>query len=332
MIKRIALALLLAAVLPAHAGPSGLSVKSRIAGPDGHWDYASFDPAHRRVYVADGDRVLMIDADTGRLNANFAPGNHLHAVVPVPGTERIVTTNSGDNTAKVIDARSGRVLASIPGPEDADSAVYDPASGAVVVIGGDSGKIMLIDPRAKKAVGEIAVGGKLEFAASDRHGRLYVNGEDTHEIVVVDLAARKVVARYPMPDCRAPTGLALVEGGRLVSACANGKVEIVGAGDGKIIASLAVGEGPDAVLYDPARHLALIPSGRSGDLAVIALSGPKANSVIDTVPTQKGARTGAVDARSGRVWLPAARYAAPAAPGQRPAMVPGSFEVLVLDR
>jgi DNA-binding beta-propeller fold protein YncE len=312
-------------------GASGLKVVARISGPDGGWDYASFDAQRRRVYVAHGDQVLAIDADSGAMRAGFATGNHLHAVVPVPGTDRIVTTNSGDTSAKVIDAATGKVLASIPAAPDTDSAVYDPGSGLVDVIGGDSGVITLIDPRALKAVGSIKVGGALEFDQADGKGRLYVNAEDTNEIVVVDLAAGKVLRRYPLVGCRRPTGLALVAGGRLVSACGNGVVKILAAASGHDIATLKIGEGPDAVIYDARRGLAYVPSGRSGTLAVIALAGAAANTVIDTVQTQVGARTGAVDPKSGRIYLPTAQFE-PAQPGKRPAAKPGTFQVLVLGR
>lgn len=331
MKRALLAALLLLAAPPALAGASGLAVKAKIAGPDGHWDYTSFDPARRRVYISHGDDVLMIEADTGRVHAGWAKGSHLHAVVPVPGTDRIVTTNSGDKTAKVLDARTGQILASIPAPPDTDSASYDPATGDVVVIGGDSGEIALIDPKAMKSVGDLKVGGDLEFGASDGKGRYFINGAATGEIEVIDLKTLKIVGHWPMPGCKAPTGLAYVEGDRLVSSC-QGLAEILSAADGHVIASLPIGTGNDAVLYDSRRHVALIPAGRSGNLAVIALEGPKANTVIDTVPTQIGARTGAVDPKSGKVWLPTASYAPPAQPGGRPTTVPGTFQVLVLDR
>ena len=332
MKRALLAALLLMTAPPALAGPSGLAVKAKIAGPDGHWDYASFDPARRRVYVSHGDDVLMIEADTGRVHAGWAKGSHLHAVVPVPGTDRIVTTNSGDKTAKVLDARSGQMLASIPAPADTDSASYDPSTGDVVVIGGDSGEIALIDPRSMKSVGDLKVGGALEFGAADGKGHYFINGEEANDIEVIDLKTLKVVGHYAMPGCKRPTGLAYVEGDRLVSAC-QGVAEILGAADGHVIASLPIGTGNDAVMYDSRRHLALIPAGRSGNLAVIALQGPKANTVIDTVPTELGARTGAVDPKTGKVWLPTAQYAPLAqATGGRPSTVPGSFHVVVLDR
>ncbi len=313
------------------AGSSGLKVTARIAGPDGGWDYASFDPARRRVYVAHGASVMAIDADTGKVTATFAAGSHLHAVVPVPGTDLIVTTNSGDDTARVLAAADGRLIASIPTAKGPDGAAYDPSTGLVMVIDGDSGEVTLVDPKAGKAVGSIHVGDGLEYPAADGKGRLYVNVEDKNEIAVVDIAARKAIARYPLGDCHGPTGLALVAGNRLISACANGVAKIVDAPSGRVIATLKIGAGPDAVLYDEIRGLAYIPSGRTGTLAVIALSGKDNNTIVDTVPTQTGARTGAVDPKTGKIYLPAAQFL-PAAAGKRPAPKPGTFEVLVLGR
>ncbi|MGI8841936.1 MAG: YncE family protein [Caulobacteraceae bacterium] len=312
-------------------GPSGLKVIARITGPDGGWDYASFDPGRRRVYVAHGSSVMAIDADTGKVTANFAAGAHLHAVVPVPGTGLIVTTNSGDDTARVLSADSGKLIASIAAGKGPDAAAYDPWSGKVMVIDGDAGQVTVVDSKAGKAVGSIAVAGGLEFAVADGKGRLYINVEDRNEIAKVDIGARKVLARYPMPGCQGPTGLALVASDRLISACANGVAKILDAASGREVASLKIGGRPDAVLYDAGRRLAYIPSALTGTLAVIALSGKADNTIIDTVPTQTGARTGAVDPQTGNIYLPTARFL-PAVAGKRPAPKPGTFEVLVLGR
>jgi hypothetical protein len=315
---------------PAH--PSGLHVAARIPGPDGGWDYASFDAAHHRLYVAHQTVVLAVDPDTGKLNPAFAQGKHLHAVTPVPGTDMILTTDSGDDTAKLISAADGHVLATIPTAKDADGAAYDPKSGLMVVICGEGGALTLIDPKAMKAVGTIVVGDALEFGAADGGGLFYVNVEEKNQVAVIDLASRKVLRRYDLPGCKGPTGLAYVEGARLISVCGNGGVDILDAGSGKTIASFTVGGFPDAVIYDDQRHLAYVPSARAGTLSVIALSDAGDNTIIDTVPTQIGARTGAVDTKTGKIYLPTAEYVLPAPAGQRPTTKPGTFVVLVLDR
>lgn len=315
---------------PGVAGESGLKVTGRISGPDGGWDYASFDAARSKVYVAHGSAVTAIDAASGAVTPTFAEGSHLHAVVPVPGADILVTTNSGDNTARIISAADGHLIASVPTAADPDGAIYDPATGNVLVMGGDSGVVTIVDPKAAKALASITVGGALEFPALDGHGKLFINQEDKNSIAVVDLAQGKVVATYAMAGCKGPTGLIYAEGGRLISSCANGVAKILDAATGHEIASLPIATGPDAVLYDEGRHLAYIPC-RAGSLAVIALDGPKSNTVIDTVETQAGARTGAVDPKTGKIYLPTASYL-PAEAGKRAAMKPGSFTVLVLDR
>jgi DNA-binding beta-propeller fold protein YncE len=313
-------------------GASGLKIVARIPGPDGGWDYASFDPVRRRLYVTHGLSVMMVAADTGAVTPAFAAGLGLHAVVPVRAHDVIVTTNSGDNSARIISAADGKLIASVATGTKPDAAVLDAASGLVVVANGASGDVTLVDVKARKSVGLIPVGGALEFTQTDGRGRLFINVENKNEIAVVDIAARKVVARWPLAGCDGPSGLAYVAANRLISSCSNGVAPITDAATGKLIASLKIGRGPDSVLYDPVRKLAYIPCGRDAVLEVIALSGPKNNTIIDTVATQTGARTGAVDTKTGRVYLPAAQYDPPAVAGQRPKMKPGTFEVLVLGR
>jgi DNA-binding beta-propeller fold protein YncE len=328
---------LIAAVLAAPVmaqekpGPSGLTIVAKIAGPDGGWDYASFDGARRRVYVAHGVKVMSIDADSGAANPDFAAGAHLHAVLPIPGTDLILTTNGADNSAKILNAADGKLIASVATGKDPDGAVFDPSSGLAIVVNGDAGMVSLVDAKAAKVVDTITVGAGLEFPAVDGKGKLYVNIEETNEIAAIDIASRKVLGRYPMPGCKGPTGLALTADNHLISACANGVAKIVDAASGHEIASFTIGARPDAVLLDSGRGFAYIPSAMSGTLAVIALSGPGANTIVDTVPTQRGARTGTVDLKTGKIYLPTAQYGAPVA-GQKPEPKPGTFQVLVLAR
>ena len=323
-------------LLPVSAGRASpapaLHVTGRIAGPDGGWDLVNFDETLRRIYVAHGTTVIAIDVDTGKANLAFAAGDRLHAAVPVPGGKLVVTTNGGDNSARILSAADGTLIASVPTGAKPDAAIYDPASGLVLVMDAGSGEITLVDVKARKAVGTIMVGGSLEMPALDSKGRLYVNVEDKNEIAVVDLKTRTTIAHWPLAGCEGPTGLAYVSGGRLVAACANGVAKIVDAASGQEIASLKIGARPDAVIHDPVRHLAMIPSGLTGTLSVIALSGPANNTIVDTVQTQIGARTGDVDPKTGRVYLPAAEYVLPVPTGQRPSTKPGTFNVLVLDR
>ncbi len=324
-----AAAVCFACPLAAHAGDGGLKIVQRISGPGGFWDYVSFDPVHRRVYVSHGDAVMTIDADTGNVNPHFADAARGHAVLPLFGGRELLTTNSGDNTARLYDTATGKLEASIPTSEDADGASYDRASKHVFVIDGDSGDITVIDPVARKAVDTIKVGAPLEFGAPDGKGRLYVNGEKNNEVVVIDTRTDKVLHHYPLAGCKRPTGLAYVAPGLTISACGNGVADVLDAKTGKLVASLKVGPGPDAVIYDAARHRAYIPSGGDGTLSILSIEG-RTVRVAGVATTQIGARTGALDPKTGRLYLPTAKFTPPPAPGQYPGIVPGSFEVLVL--
>jgi YVTN family beta-propeller protein len=311
--------------------PAPMKVVDRIAGPDGGWDYANFDPVHRRLYVAHGATITAIDVDTGKVTPSLVAAQRAHIALPLPGGDELLVTNGGNDTATLVDALSGVVRATVPTGQNPDAALFDPASGLAFVMNGRGGDITLIDVKAAKTVGAIPVGGKLEFGAADGQGRVFVNVEDKNEIAVIDTAARKVVAHWAMAGCEEPSGLAYAADVMLlIAACSNGKAEVVSATSGEVVASLPVGEEPDAAFYDAARHLAYVPSGGKGTLSVIAVRGRQDVALVQTVQTRLGARTGAVDPKTGKVYLPSAEYDASAQPGGRPKMKPGGFAVLVV--
>jgi len=318
-----------AMVRAAEAPSSTLKVVARIPGPDGGWDYANFDAARHKVYVTRRDTVMVLDVDSGKVDPHFSDGDRLHAAVPVPGTDLIVTTDSGDNTAKVISATDGHLIVAIPTPKDSDGAIYDAHSGLVLVVCGDGGAVALIDAKAGKSVGVIDVGTPLEFADVDGQGHAFVNEDEENAVARLDLAALKVTATWPLPGCQRPTGLAYGEG-EVISACGNGVADVLDAADGKSLASLTIGKGPDAVIYDPLRRTVYVPSGATGTLAVIPLVGPAKDTVVATLSTAVSARTGTVDPWTGRIYLPSARYGPPATPGARPQARPGTFEMIVV--
>lgn len=310
---------------------SQLHVVARLPSTDGGWDYASFEPEHRRLFVAHEDEVLALDVDTGKLDPKWAPGDHLHEVLPIPKADLVLTTNSGDSSVRIL-TDAGAPKASLHVAADPDGAVYDPATGLAVVINGEPGVLTLVDPRKEKVVGEIQVGKGLEFGAVDGRGRAFVNIESQSAIAVVDLRKKQVVARYVLDGCKAPSGLAFVAGDRLITACHNDAAEILDARTGAKIANLTIGGFPDAVIYDPARKVAYIPTALDGKLNVIALAGPSNNTIVERVPTQVGARTGAVDPKTGKIYLPTAEYKLPVPKGQRPTTIPGTFVILVVGR
>ena len=324
---------MLSGVAPALAKPPTFAPyhpAGRIAGGDGGWDYSVFDANAGRMYIARSDAISVADIAAGTITS-LAPAQRGHQVLVLDQGRTVFETDGGTNQARFIDAHSGAVLAVVPVGDGPDAALFDHATGLLAVMNGGDGSISLIDPARRAVVGRIKVGGDLEYAVSDGGGTLYVNIEDGNAIARVDLVARKVLGRIALPGCKGPTGLALVGGSsRLITACANKVALVVDAGTGATLATLPIGEGPDAVLADEARGLVFVPCGGSGTLVELSILDRNHITEVGSIPTQVSARSGAIDPRTGRIYLPVARFGPPE-PGKRHgALVPGSFALLVL--
>jgi DNA-binding beta-propeller fold protein YncE len=315
----------------AFAGQQSMFILKTIGHQDGdaRLDYASIDGASRRLYVARGFGVTAIDLDTEQTTRQLVAGQHVHAVIPLPGG-RALSTNGDSNTATLFDGKTGEVLAQIGTGSDPDAAVFDPSSGLVFVMDGKGHDATLIDPIGGKAVGRLSLGGDPEFAVVDGHGRLFVNIEDQNKTAVIDTVGRKVVGTYDLPGCKGPTALGIDgESGVLVAGCANRMAIAIRAADGKVVAPhLPIDRKPDAVIFDATNKSFYIPCGRDGTLAVISESSDGAFSVRPSVSTTVGAHTGALDSKTGRLYLPTADYHLTLTGGFAPA--DGTFRILVL--
>ena len=330
LLSAAALALLLSpaasARAPATPAPQYRVVET-ISGPDGGWDLLGVDPAHHRLYVARSDAVMAVDLANGQVTPALLPAQRGHAALAIPGGNEAIVTNGNSDNAQIFDGTTGKVRATISTGKKPDAAAYDPLTRHLFVMNADSGDISVIDPVRATVIATIAVGGSLELGAADGRGNLFVNVEDKNDVAVIDTRTNRLVRRFPLAGCDGPTGIAYApEARRLVSACANGRA-IVSDVSGRQVANIAIGEGPDGAVYDDARHVALIPSGRTGTLSVIQLTGQP--RLLQTLATAKGARTAALDPSTGRVYLPSAQYL-PAVGKERPRMVPGSFRLIVV--
>jgi len=304
-------------------------VIEHIKGPDGPWDYAFVDADLRRLFVARGDGVMTVNLASGAVTPVFVKGGRVHGIITLPGA-RAISTNSDSSSAILFQAEDGKVLGEFPAGAKPDAVVRDPKSGLVVVMNGNDGTATLIDVDKMVVAGSMVIGGKLEFAAADGEGHVFVNIEDKNELAVLDIPNRTVMARYPIPECEGPSGLALDNKTHvLLAVCSNEKAVAMSARDGHKIAILPIGAHPDAAILDQAGRRFLVPCGGDGTLSVITESPDGGLSTTGSVATAKGARTGAFDPKTGRVYLPTADFL-PAQAGERPAAIPGSFHLVVL--
>lgn len=323
--------LLSLAAMQAQAGdhkPGDYKIVDRIAGPDGGWDYVTFDPSARRAYVARDAGIMALDVDSGKVSPKIADAVHPHAALPLPGGELLVT-NGGANTAVFVDAASGKVLASLTTGKDPDAAIFDAKSGLAFVMNHEGGDVTFIDVAKRTVLATVAVGQDLEFAAVDAEDRLWVNDNKTSELVAIDIAGRKVIGRHKLKGCEGPTGLTYASAAhRLVATC-DDVAAVVDPKTGATVAALKIGKGPDAAFYDPIRKRVFVTAGESGELDVIDASQPRLK-LIQVLKTAPGARTGAVDPKTGKVYLAMAKMGPPPPGDPYPEALPGTFKMLVV--
>jgi len=272
---------------------------------------------------------MTVDLASDAIRAGLAPGKRLHDPLPVNGGKEVLVTHGGTGEAVFVDAHTWQPVATVPAGSNPDAAGLDPATGLALLMNHGSGDITLVDTKAHKAVGTIKVGGDLEMAAFDGKGRAFVNVEDKNQTAVIDVARRKVVARYKLPGCDGPTGIAYDHAKDWLIAACDGGTAVVEARTGKPVAALKTGKAADGVEIDAGRQVAFVP-GRDGTLSVISLTGAKPK-VVQVLKTAANNRTLAVDQKTGRVYLPAADFP-PAKGEEKPAPLPGSFRILVVGR
>ncbi len=308
-------------------------------GGEGGWDFIEVDPATRKLFVTRGNRVVVLDVDSEKVVGEIADTPGVHGVAFATGTNRGFTSNGGDSTVTVFDTKTLKTLGKVKANGRPDIIYYEPVTKRIFSFNHGSNDTTAIDADSMKAVGQLALGGAPELAVSDEKGHIFVNIEDTSEIVEFDARTLKILNRYPLSPGEEPTGLAFDrEHRKLLSTCNNKKLIVLDADTGKVAQTLDIGAGPDGCIYDAEKKLAFCPNGGDGTLTIMSEESPGRFGVVRTVKTQTSAKTIAMDPKTRRLYLSAATpnpAPAPAAgntakKGGRRGYAPGSFVVLVV--
>jgi len=323
--------------LLAHGAPDAryhVAREIRLGG-DGGWDYLTLDADARRLYISRSTRVDIIDPDSGKVVGTVPDTPGVHGVALAKELGKGYTSNGRDGTVTAFDLDTLRKRGRIAAGTNPDAILFEPATQRVFAFNGGSHDVTVIDAHTDAVIHTITVGGKPEFAVADGKGRVYVNIENTSEVLAIDARTLSIDARWPVAPCEDPTGISLdAKHRRLFVGCSNKLMAIVDADQGRLITTLPVGAGCDATAFDPQTDVAFSSNG-DGTLTVIREDGPGRFVVVDNVPTRVGARTMALDSPRQRIYLVTASFGPrPAAtadqPRPRPPMVPGSFALLVL--
>jgi len=363
-----ALALMLPFTLLARAQDTGpyKVLKIQLVGGEGGFDYVTADSDARNLYVArsgPAGHIGVFNLDT-LAKVGDIPGVSAH------GAAVDTATGHGFATSKPVtmfDAKTFAILKKIDVDGNPDGYLNDPYNHRFYVLSHSAPNITVLDDKDGSILGAIDIGGAPEQAATDGHGKIYVDIVDKAAIAVIDANTMKMIATWDISSKGSGcAGLALdAANGILFAACrANQNMVILSAADGHILTSLPIGNGCDGVTFNPATMEAFSSQG-DGTLTVIKENSPSSFVVEQTVPTPSRAKVLTLDAKTNRILTITAEYgpvpaapaqpaappatpsapaAAPPAPaatpagmpawmrGPRPPMIPGSFQILVIGK
>jgi DNA-binding beta-propeller fold protein YncE len=331
--------LTLFATINLYAQTSGYHlIKKTVIGGEGGWDYLFADSQSRRLYVSHGNQVEVLDMDSHHTIGVIPNTKGVHGICTAPKLGRGFITNGKANTVTIFDLKNLKSLQEIPAGINPDALLYDEFSERVFIFNNDSKDITVIEAASGTVIKTFSVGGNPEAGVADDKGTIFVNVEDTDEVVSFDSKTLVVKSHWKLAPGVEPNGLVLDnETHRIFSACRKSQTMIMLDSDnGKIIGQLPIGKGVDGVIFDPAAKLVITSNGE-GTLTVIHEDSPSKFSVVETVRTEPGARTMTFDSKTQHVFLSAAQYGpAPAAtpenPHPWPSVVPGTFMILEYGR
>ena len=323
-----------ALVASAAFAAEGYHVLNKIKiGGTGGWDYVTVDSSAHRLYATHGTVVDIVDLDSGKPVGSIPQLHGVHGVALAPDMNKGFISNGQSNSVTIFDvktlAKSGEPATGM----NPDSICYEPKTQRVFTFNGRSNDSTAINAKTGEPLATFPMGGKPEFCVADGAGKLYVNLEDKGAIVEIDAAKPAVLRTGSIAPCQEPSGLAMdSKDGVLFSVCDNKMMTVTDIKSLKVVAMPAIGANPDAAGFDPGAGLAFSSNGE-GTLTIVKEVGGKWQAV-DTVQTERGARTMTVDPRTHRVYMLAAEYGPPQAGDKkgRPSILPDSFHVLVVGK
>ena len=330
----LAVLLLSVAVTRALPTAAGYHVVNKITlGGEGGWDYLAVDSAAQRLYVSHATKVIVVDLASGKAVGEIPNTNGVHGIALAPDLKRGFTSNGRDATVTIFDLNTLAVIGTAKTGGNPDAILYEPVTKRIFTFNrtraAAEASTTVIDAAKGEVIKTIMLGGRPEFAQADGKGTVFVNLDDKSEIAVIDAKALTIKSRWPLAPGESPSGLAFdAKKRRLYAVCENKKMIVMNADNGKVIAEAPIGAGTDGAAFDAG--LAFSSNGGDGTLSVVSETAP-GKFTTETVTTQRGARTMAADPKTHRLYLPTAEFAAATGAG-RPAAVPGSFMVLVLEK
>jgi DNA-binding beta-propeller fold protein YncE len=310
-------------------------LKEIPVGGDGGWDYLSVDTSARRLYVTHATKVVVVDLEKQTVVGEIADTPGVHGFALAPDLGRGFSSNGQEAKASVVELATLKTLMKVDTGQGPDAILYEPQHKEVYTFNGRGRSTTAFNAASGAVVATVALPGKPEFATCDPSaGRIYCNIEDKSEVVVLDSATHQVVNTWPIAPGEEASGMAIdLAHHRLFLGCSNKLMVMMDNTTGKVVGTVPIGDGVDANAFDPGTQLAFASCG-DGTVTIAHEDSPEKLTVVQTLKTERGARTMTLDPKTHRIYLASAQYEAstPPAAGEqrrRPKMVPNSFKVLV---
>jgi YVTN family beta-propeller protein len=302
-------------------------------GDQTYWDYLLADAPNRHLYVTRENKVAILDLDSGKEVASISNLKRVHGIALADDLGKGFLSDGGDNAVVVFDLKSNAVRQKIKVGNAPDAVLYEPTKKRVYAFNAHSHNVSIIDAEGERVVATAPLPGIPEFAVTDGKGNVYVNIESKNSLVRFAPDGLSVRDEWPLSSCKEPAGLAMdTQGRRLFSVCANKVMIVTDADTGKQIARVPVGVEPDAAIFDVEKKL-IFSSNCDGTLTVVKQDSPDKYTVVQTLVTQREARTMALDTVSHRLYLPYEEVKPgqkPTPPGDLPEFTPGTFHLMIV--
>jgi DNA-binding beta-propeller fold protein YncE len=310
-------------------------IKEIPVGGDGGWDALIVDSTAQRLYVSHATRVVVIDLANDTVIGEITNTPGVHDIALAPKLNRGFVSDGREARASLVDLKTLQTISKVDTGPNPDAIIFEPGQNEVYAFNGRGQSATVIAADSGKVVTTIPLGGKPEFAGADPESdRVFDNLEDKSEVAAIDTKTHQVVNRWPIAPGESASGIAVdPKNHRLFMGCDNQLMVMMDSTSGKVLATVPIGEGVDGAAFDSGTQLAFASCGQSAAVTIAHEDGDKLN-VVQTLKTERGARTMALDPATHKIYLPTAQFEASTnqvagRPRQRPRMVPGTFKILV---
>ena len=303
-------------------------------GGEGGWDILTVDSEAQRLYLSHSTRIDVVDLAKDAVVGEISDTPGVHGFVAVPELGRGFSTNGKEAKASVVDLKTLKTISKVDTGENPDALVYEPRHKEIYVFNHTGNSATVIDATMAKVIMYHSAWRQSGIRGGrQRRGACLLQYRRQERGVAIDTTKHEIVAHWPVAPGEEPSGIAFDPvHHRLFVGCHNKMMAMLDTGSGKVVTTVPIGARVDGCAFDETTQLAFASCG-DGTTTIAKEAAPGKLSVVQTLKTERGARTIALDPRTHRIYLPTAQFGPEPTPGpgapRWPAIIPNSMKLLV---